>query len=225
MKLAVWMSLVVDRRSVARSVARREQLRRRWCDEFRLSSHGHGSAVMLGGESEGDCLQKTLHTARVSAQSTPCKWSGNLKEGRERESSSFHHFRNSFRAWARSHVLVECVKRQGTVPDAPDLARKSALSLPQMPQCAGHQTVETCQPRCWRLLMTLRVWHAYSWLDALNRRVSAAAWLSMHMNTGAREAVVIRRLVTASYTVWSSASYTSALLPRWQQPSPRKWSC
>jgi len=215
MKLAVWMSLVADRRSIARSVARRDQSRRRWCDEFRLSPHGHGSVGMLGGESEGDRLQKTLHMAQVSAQSTPCKWSGNLKEGRERGSSSFHRLRNSFRAWARSQVLVVSAKRQGTVPDAPDLARKSALSLPRMPQCAGHQTVETCQPRCWRSLMTLRVCHAYSWLDVLNRRASAAAWLSMQMNTGAREAVVIRRLVTASCTAWSSASYTSALLPRW----------
>ena len=162
MKLAVWMSPVADRRSIARSVTRREQSQRRWCDEFRLSPHGHGSAVMLGGESEGDRLQKTLHMVRVSAQLTPCKWSGNLKEGRERGSLSFHRLRNSFRAWARSHVLVVTAKQQGAVPDAPDLARKSALSLPRMPQCAGQQTVETCQPRSWWSLMTLRVWRAYS---------------------------------------------------------------
>jgi len=83
MKLAVWMSPVADRRSVAHLVARREQSRRRWCDEFRLSPHGHGSALMLGGESEGDRLQKTLHMVRVSAQSTPCKRSGNLKQAGE----------------------------------------------------------------------------------------------------------------------------------------------
>jgi len=32
---------------------------------------GHESALMLGGGSEGDRLQKTLHIARVSAQFTP----------------------------------------------------------------------------------------------------------------------------------------------------------
>jgi len=41
--------------------------------------YGYGSAVMLGGGSEGDLLQKTLHIACVLAQSTLWRWLGNFK--------------------------------------------------------------------------------------------------------------------------------------------------
>jgi len=59
---------------------------------------GHGSAVMLGGGSEDDRLQKTLHIARVSAQFTQWRWLGNLNEGFESGSSVFHRRRSSARA-------------------------------------------------------------------------------------------------------------------------------
>ena len=59
---------------------------------------GHESAVMLGGGSEGDQLQKTLHIARVSAQFTPWKWLENLNEGFESGSSVFHCQRSSAHA-------------------------------------------------------------------------------------------------------------------------------
>ena len=59
---------------------------------------GHGSAVMLGGGSEGDQLLKTLHIACVSAQFAPWRWLGNLNEGFESGSSVFHSQRSSARA-------------------------------------------------------------------------------------------------------------------------------
>jgi len=40
------------------------------------------------------------------------------------------------------------------------------------------------------------------------------AWLSIHINSVERGRVVVRRVETASYMAWSSASKTSALLPR-----------
>ena len=140
------MSPLEDWRSFVRSATSSGQSRRRWCEVFRSRPHGHGSAGILGGESVGGLLQNTLHIARVSAQSTPCRWSGNLNEGLESRSSCFHRLRNDIRAWAKSQALVVSANRQGIVEDAPALARVSALSLPRIPQWEGHQTVETCQP-------------------------------------------------------------------------------
>ena len=185
----------------------------------------HGSAGILGGESVGDLLQNTLHIAWVSAQSTPCRWAGNLNEGLQSGSSCFYHLRNDVCAGAKSQALVVSAKQQGIVEDAPALARVSTLSLPRILQWEGHQTVEMCQPRRWRLSMTLRARHTYSWFDSLNRRVWAAAWLSIQTKTEVRGAIVVRTAVTASCTAWSSASYTSALLLRLQCPSSNRSSC
>jgi len=194
------MSPVVDWRSFVRSARSSGQSRKRWCEVFKSRPHGHGSAGILGGGSVGDLLQNTLHIARVSAQSIPCRWAGNLNEGFESGSSCFHRLRNDLRAWAKSQALVVHAKRQGIVEDAPALARVSALSLPRILQWEGHQTMVTCQPRRWRLSMTSRARRAYSWLDSLNWRVSAAAWLSMQTKTEAPGAVVVRTTVTASCT-------------------------
>ena len=153
---------------------------------------------MLGGGSVGDLLQNTRHIPLVSAQSTPCRWLGNLNEGLERGSSVFQRVRKAVRACASSQVLVVSAKRHGIAEDAPALARVSALSLPRMLQWEGHHTVETCQPRHWRLWIISRVRRAYLWFDSLNWSVSAAAWLSIQIKTEARGAVVVRSVVTAS---------------------------
>jgi hypothetical protein len=84
------ISPAVEERSVARSIASSGQSRRRWCEVYDASPHGHGPASILGGLSEGERLQNTLHSALVSAQSMSRRWSGNLKEGLERGSSVFH---------------------------------------------------------------------------------------------------------------------------------------
>jgi hypothetical protein len=124
--------------------------------------HGHGSAVTLGGGSEGARLQKTLHIARVSAQLTPWRWLGNLNEGFDSGSSVFHRCRSSARAWASSQVLVVSANRQGVAKEAPFLASVSALSLPLMLQWEGHQVVEMVQPSWCRSLMVSRARRAYS---------------------------------------------------------------
>jgi len=86
--------VVASRRSARRGISSR-QSRNRWWEEIRSVLHGHGSAVMFGGGSEGDRLRKTLHIAHVSAQSTPWRWLGNLNEGFESGSSVFHRKRSS----------------------------------------------------------------------------------------------------------------------------------
>jgi len=169
------MLLVVDWRSFVRSTMSSGELHKRWCELAKSRPYGHGSAGILGGESEGDLLQNTLHIAQVSAQSTPCRWSGNLNEGLESGSSCFHCLRNHIHTWTTSQALVVNAKRQGTVEDALVLARVSALSLPRILKWEGHQTVERCQPRHWRLSMISRVRCTDSWLDSLNWRVSTAA--------------------------------------------------
>ena len=85
-----WMSPVVDSFIWARCGAKRWHSRSRWWEVYRSRPHGHGSAVLFGGGSVGDRLQNTRNVARVSAQSTPCRWVGNVNEGWESGSSVFH---------------------------------------------------------------------------------------------------------------------------------------
>ena len=85
---------VASWRSVCHGVIR-GQFRSRWWEEIRSMPYGYGSAVMLGGGSEGDQLQKTLHIACVSAQSTPWRWLRNFNEGFDSSSSVFHRWRSS----------------------------------------------------------------------------------------------------------------------------------
>jgi len=139
---------------------------------------GHGSAVVLGGGSEGDRLQKTLHIARVSAQFAPWRWLGNLNEGFESGSYVIHRWRSSARACASSHILVVSAKRQGMAEVAPCLASVSARSFPLMLQREGHQVVEISQPSRLRSLITSRARRAYSWLCLLNSSVSSSTRLS-----------------------------------------------
>jgi hypothetical protein len=219
MKPGVWMSPVADLMSSVRCDASSGQSRRRWCDELRSSPQGHGSAVIFGGGSVGERLQNTRHSARVSAQSLPWRWLGNLNDGVERGSICFHRLRNSARACDRSQVFVVRAKRQGVVGrEVPSLASSSALSLPLMLQWAGHHTVEICQPRSRRVVIVSSDLRAYSWLSLFEYRVSIAALLSIQINTLEGGIVVVRRVETASCTAWSSASYTSALAPRWHLP-------
>jgi len=174
-KAGVWISPVVERSSVARCLTSSGQSRSRWCEELRSSPHRHGSAVMLGGESVGERLQKTLHIARVSAQSTPCRFVGNLKDGLDRGSSFFQRARNSARTCVSSQVFVVSANWQGVFEDAPSLASVSALSLPRMLQCEGHHIVKIFQPRSCRVTMISIDRHTYSWLCLLNLSVSIAA--------------------------------------------------
>ena len=129
---------------------------------------GHESTVMLGGGSEGDRLQKTLHIARVSAQFTPWRWLENSNEGFESGSSVFHHRRSSTLACVSSHVLVVSAKQQATAEEAPCLVSVSARSLPLMLQWEGHQVVDISQPSRLRSLIVSRTQQAYSWLCLLN---------------------------------------------------------
>ena len=113
-------------------------------------------------------------------------------------------------------------KQQGMAEVASRLASVSARSFPLMLQWEGHQVVEISQPSMLRLLIVSRARRAYSWLCLLNCSVSSAARLSTQIIAVAHSAVVVRRDVTASWIAWSSASYTSARLPRWQLPSPSR---
>jgi len=84
------ISPAIEERRVARSIASSGQSRKRWCEVYGASPHGHRSASILGGVSEGERLQNTRHSALVSAQSVLRRWSGKLKEGFVRGSSVFH---------------------------------------------------------------------------------------------------------------------------------------
>jgi len=50
------------------------QSRRRWSEVYGAEPHGHGPASIFGGVSVGELLQNIRHNARVSAQSTSCRW-------------------------------------------------------------------------------------------------------------------------------------------------------
>ena len=84
-KFGDWISPTIDERRVLHSAASSEQSCRRWSEVYGDDPHGHGPASIFGGASVGQRLQNTCHNARVSAQSTLCRWSGNLKEGFKRE--------------------------------------------------------------------------------------------------------------------------------------------
>jgi hypothetical protein len=131
---------------VARCWVRRVHSRRRWWEVCRSRPHGHGSAVLFGCGSEGDLLQKTRQSARVSAQSTPCRWVGKVNEGLESGSSCFQRCSSWARACVCNQALVVREYRHGDGSDVPIFARESACSFPVMPQCEGHQTVLTVQP-------------------------------------------------------------------------------
>jgi len=67
------ISPTVEERRVVRSTASSGQSCRGWSEGFRSSPHGHGSASRFRGSSDGERLQNTRQSARVSAQSMPCK--------------------------------------------------------------------------------------------------------------------------------------------------------
>jgi len=167
MKSGDCISPTAEERRVVRSTASSGQSRRRWSEVYGADPHGHSPASIFGGESVGEWLQNTRHNARVSVQSTLCRWSGNLKEGYERGSSVFHRRNNSVRAWVCSQVFVVSANWHGVVDDAPSLASVSACSFPRIPQWEGHHTVEICQPRSWSFSMISCVRRAYSWLCLL----------------------------------------------------------
>jgi len=137
----------VEWSKIARCVASSGQSRSRWREELRSRPHVHGSAVIFGGGSVGDRLQNTVHITHVSAQSTPQRWLGNLKEGFARGSSFFQWARNSDHALASSQDLVITANWQGMIEDAANLASISARLFPQIPQWEGHHIVLICQLR------------------------------------------------------------------------------
>ena len=146
-KPGVWISPAVEWSKIACCVASSGQSCSRWREELRARPHVHGSAVIFGGGSVSDRLQNTFHIARVSAQSTPRRWLGILKEGFARGSSFFQRARNSDHVWVSSQVLVVTANWQGMVEDAPNLASVSARSFPRISQLEGHHIVVICQPR------------------------------------------------------------------------------
>jgi len=152
-KFQDWISPMVDERWVLRLAASSGQSRRRWSEVYGGDLHGHGPASIFRGASVGDQLQNTCHNACVSAQSTLCKWPGNLNEGFERGSSVFHRRRNTERAWVCTQVFVVSANWHGVVEDAPSLASVSARSFPRMLQWQGHHTVEIRQPKSWSFPM------------------------------------------------------------------------
>ena len=92
-----WMSPVVTSQRSTRYGVSSGQSHSRWWEEIRSVPYGYRFAVMFGGGSEGNQLQKTLHIAHVSAQSTPWRWLRNFNEGLESSSSVFHCGRSSVR--------------------------------------------------------------------------------------------------------------------------------
>jgi len=111
----------------------------------------------------GERLQNIRHNTRVSAQSTLCRWSGNLKDGFERGTSDFHCRKNSAHVWVCSQVFVVSANWHGVVDDAASLAIVSARSFPCIPQWEGHHTVEIWQPRSWSFSMISWVHCTYLW--------------------------------------------------------------
>ena len=152
-KFGDWISPTVDQRRVLRSAASSRQSRRRWSEVYGDDLHRHGPASIFGGASVSDRLQNTRHNTCVSAQSTLCKWPGNLNEGFERGSSVFHRRRNSARARVCSQVFVVSANWHGAVEDAPRLVSVSACSFPRMSQWEGHHTVKIRQPKSWSFPM------------------------------------------------------------------------
>jgi len=161
------ISPTAEERSIVRSTASCGQSRRRWSEVYGADPHGHGPASIFSGVLVGELLQNTRHNARVSAQSTLCRWSGNLKDGFVRGSSVFHCQKNSAHAWICSQVFVVSANWHGVVEDAASLASVSARSFPHIPQWEGHHTVEICQPWSWSVLMISCIRCAYSWLCLL----------------------------------------------------------
>jgi len=160
---------------LARRRARRVQSCRRWWEVCKSRPQGHGSAVLFGCASKGDLLQKTRQSARVSAQSTPCRWVGKLNEGLERGSSRFQRCSSWALAYICSQILVVTVCWQASGREVPRFARVSACSFPTIPRCEGHQTVLVFHPSSRSCVADSRVRRAYSWLCRLNSRVSTAA--------------------------------------------------
>ena len=190
----------------ARRWVRRVHSCRRWWDVCRSRPHGHGSAVLFGCAPEGDLLQKTHESARVSAQSTPCRWVGKVNEGFESGSSCFQRCSSWARACVWSQILVVRAWWQGFAWEVPSFVSASARSFPTIPQCEGHQTVLIFQPSSRSCVAVSRARRAYSWLSQLNSSVSIAALLSMHMKAVERGMVVVRRAAVASWKACSPVS-------------------
>ena len=64
---------IAEERSVVRGVASSGQSCRRWSEVYKADPHGHRPASIFGGVSEGERLQNTRHSARVSAQLMLCR--------------------------------------------------------------------------------------------------------------------------------------------------------
>ena len=129
------------------------------------------------------------------------------------------------RAWAclRGQVFVVCQyarRALDTIEDLRTLGWQISITwCPSHCYIKGNERADTIAKRGANSPIL------HSWLCLMKLRVAIAAWLSMQMTTAIRGAVLVRRVLTASWTAWSSASYTSARLPRWQPSSLSRYSC